>query len=171
MRVKNIQQFDKFDSAKDKLVWPQNTVQSVDLHYKTVGPCAFYVQATDVVKAPRYLLACVEGNGNLEFAFPAPFQVTCEPSGEVWVRRDYTLAAKEAEDGATYTRFSNMSLEMDPISVALHRQGILQRIANERENVGRDAYASQLERKLSELQEQVAALKPKEPPVDDKPAE
>ncbi|QCS37231.1 hypothetical protein [Tortoise microvirus 72] len=181
IRIKNIEQFQQWD-AKASIVYRANgggeeEVISGSIEFVAVGPVTIRLQLPDVGKkpGPSYLLGTYEGVAveTVIFAIAAPVvRLVFEPSGEVWFRKqDIFQAPENPNPDETFTRMEKPGLYMDDLSIALHRQSVLQRIHEGRQNVERDNYTAQLERKLRELGDTVEKLKPKPKPEAEAGAE
>lgn len=178
-RIKNITEYFQYDIKKTKFVFHASGDENstlVEFDITPVGPAVVRAQAPDDKGKPgqTWLVGVYDEPETLRFALPfKAVQVIIEPSLEAWVRRPRTVAAHEnPNEDETFTRMEKQGIDLDPMTVALHRQAIMTRIATNRENVERDSYTSRLERGLADLAAQVEALtaaKQAEPPSPENP--
>lgn len=166
-RIRNVTEYFLYDTKKTDLKFFASGSEEATLcefDITPLGPVAVRVQAPDEKKGEpgqSWLVGVYESAETLRFAVPfKAAKVVLEPSGEVWVRRPHVAAASENPNpDETFTRMEKQGIDMDPMSIALHRQAVMNRIATGRDNAERDSYTASLERKLAEISQTVDQLK------------
>lgn len=164
VRIHNVDEFRPYE-ADSKIIFRANGTDGVigaELEINTVGPCVARLRLPDEGKKPGkvFLLGTYEGNKTIQFGIKADtVMVILEPSAEVWYRKSDTFqSADNPNPDVSFTRKENMALEMDELGIALHRQGILNRIESSRVQTTADQYSKRLERQLQETNARVDAL-------------
>lgn len=174
-RVKNVQDFVQYDETTN-LVFKSNDesgVISAELEINTVGPCVVRLQLPNAGKKVGnvYLVGVYEGLDKVHFAIAAPeARLVFEPSGEVWFRHNEVPQGIPDTGEETFTRLEKPGLYLDDLSLALHRQSVLQNIAETRRNVNADAYQRRLEKTIDELSAKIDGIE-KERAGEQKPPE
>lgn len=174
MRVRNLEEYELY-GVGDKLMCPGEGARTVSFDVNPVGPVVvrLYTKVPGKKEPVAKLVGWAERQETFDVTVKGECWVQLEPSMEVWVRHKWKRVVNpNPGEGETFTVMEKMGLYVDDIGVALHRQAVLAKIANDRENYGRDAYQRQLETQLLELNKRIEALQPskQEPPVDDNPA-
>lgn len=175
-RIKNIAQYLRYDKTTNLVfhaaVGDEQPSVLVELEINPVGPCVVRAHAPDTKKGEpgeSWLVGCYDSPETLRFALPLKACRVSLEAAEVWVRRPRTVSTEQNPNpDETFTRMEKQGIDMDEMSVALHRQAVFNRIAANRDMAERDAYTRQLESKLNQLSEQIATLTPP-PPVDPEP--
>lgn len=166
MKIRNLSGFEQYETG-DKLLAPGDGVRVVSFDVNPVGPCVVYLYTKHPgVKEPTKTLACVvEKMETLDVTVEGDAWFQLEVSSEAWVRHKFKRVVNpNPGQGETFTRMEKMGLYADELSIALHRQAVVNRIVQHRESYAQDAYQRQLESRVESLAALVAKLTPKEEP-------
>lgn len=160
-KVRNLEGFRLYGEG-DKLVFAGNGKRTVTFEVNPVGPVVAYLYSGVGKSATRVLIGWTEVPETFEVNVDGDVWVQLEPSAEVWVRHSkIAVAAPNPSDGQTFTRMEKMGLYADDLTIALHRQAVLNNIVSHREGFARDAYQRRLEARLEEMSDTIAKLTPK----------
>lgn len=177
-KVRNLKQFAKY-TADDAIVidGPVKT-RVIAFDVNPYGPVAIYFDAVEMgqtkVKPVRTFVGWCETPETFEVTVDNTGYIVFEPTGEVWVRYvGAPVVNPNPGAGQTFTRMEKMGLYADDLTIALHRQAVINNIVTGRQNLQRDSYQRQLEGKLQELSDTIAKLTPKkeEPEGEQPPAQ
>jgi len=168
VHIRNIHKYSQFETG-DKIYFDGEGARTIAIEVIPLGPCAVRWNRVLNKKPVAQLVAVVDRHETVKVDVSGDGFVTLEPSAEAWFYAQRITVTKIAQDDASLTRLEKPGLYMDELSIALHRQAVLQRIqANQLEET-RTAYTTQLERRLADMASQIEALaKPAEeaPPQD-----
>lgn len=166
-RIRNVLAFQRYEKFIVVDAPQVDGKVSIEMELRTVGPAVARVSVfpNGAKKAVSYLLGVFEDGDTINVSVDAPQVVLSFDEGtEVWYRDLTVPIGKENPDPSkTFTRMEKPGLYMDELGIALHRQAVLGRIAERRQNFQRDQYQSQLEGELTRLRGLIEAMAPTEP--------
>lgn len=163
MKIRNLSGFEPY-GVGDKLLAPGSDVRVISFEVNPIGPCVVWQYTRHKgVKEPAKVLACVvEKLETLDITVDGDVYFELEPSQEVWVRHKFKRVVNpNPNQGETFTRMEKMGLYTDELSIALHRQAVVNRIVQHRESYAQDAYQRQLEKRVEALAATIERLQPK----------
>lgn len=168
LRVRDIDRWYKVTSGA--LAFHGDKLRTVAVTVSSVGPTRVMVVPFTVnskgqntwLEDDAVLGGVVEGREAIEVTWGGNFALIFDEGVEVWALRDNTPVSVPADPALPkFTRFEKQGLFMDELSVALHRQAVLTRLATKSETEAATRREVALQDKLEEMSRAIAALAPK----------
>jgi len=174
-----IRDLDRWYKVENGLLFQGEALRTVAVEVSTVGPTMVLVVPYTLDKAGRPTYdrdeavfgGVVEGRETIEVTWGGNFALAFDMEAEVWALRDQTPVAIPSDpDLPKFTRFEKQGLFVDDLSVALHRQAVLTRLAEKSKIEAQNVREAGLQQQLAELAAQVKALTPPPPPEKEPPS-
>lgn len=175
LRIRDIDRWYKVEAG---LAFYGEAMRTVAVEVSTVGPTMVLVLPFILDKAGRPTYnrddavfgGVVEGRETIEVTWGGNFAIAFDVESEVWALRDQSPVAMPSDpDLPKFTRFEKQGLFVDDLSVALHRQAVLTRLAEKSKVEAQNVREAGLQQQLADLAAQVRALTPPPPKVEEPP--
>lgn len=158
MHIRNIDKFARYE-AGEKIHYDGYGARTIAIDVVPVGPCVMRLHRADAKKGEAgQVIAILDRQETVKVDVKGDVAVSFEPAGELWYAAQRITVTKIAQDEASLTRLEKPGLYMDELSIALHRQAVLQRIQANQLEEARTAHTTQLERRLADMASQIEAL-------------
>lgn len=171
-----IRDLDRWYKVENGLSFHGEAMRTVAVEVSTVGPTMVLVVPFQLDKAGRPTYdrdeavfgGVVEGRETIEVTWGGNFALAFDVEAEVWALRDQSPVAMPADpELPKFTRFEKQGLFVDDLSVALHRQAVLTRLAEKSKVEAQNVREAGLQQQLADLEAKVKALTPPPPPEED----